>query len=205
MLTLSITNASSLLRVHRRGPNSDIVQTILGARNDPQRRIYNQTGNPWFSTPSGGDILDRTDLHSIARTSEYLLFVGCLYFQPINVSDRHSLQVLAPVWDMEKIRIATRAKGFQGSVEVNDQQELDSAIVKLPEEVPENCFEEESGRTTAKPMTWFARGKWLEPAVLVENVLFDPHVRAESVLYERTSLSIVPHTADCPIAGNSAF
>ena len=179
ILALSLNSDSTAPRVHRLAPTSKIVKTIVGVENDTKEGIYNRTGDLWFYNREESDF-DRRELQSIARTSEYLLSVNCLYFKPFNMSDQHSLEMLSPeVWDSELRPLSSNSAR---SLEAKALDELsDPASIKIPESYQSEDDTKE-GLAAAASLNWALHGTWLESATFVENVFFAPYVKAENIL-----------------------
>ena len=187
VLALSLTSGSKAQlspKIHRSAPTSEDVKTILGVENDISRGIYNRTGNMWFLNREVSDSLDRRELQSIARTSEYLLSVSCIYFKPFDMSDQHSLEILSPHWRLVREQYLRRMSS--DSLNSREAKDLDGvpdpASFHIPEPYQDKDNDREEDTAGMKSLTWSRHGTWLESATFVENIFFVPYVKSENVL-----------------------
>ena len=174
VLAMTLASGTTFPRLHQQAPTSEDVQIILGVQNDPKRGIYNQSGNIWPFDRQEGDSITRGDLHSIARTSEYLLSVSCYYFKAFDMSDGQSLQMLTSE-DLTP-------KPPQATETAEGQPEPDPTLISLPEEILEENINETRDGPTRNLLTWDSKATWLESAIFVENIFFAPDVNLGSVL-----------------------
>ena len=184
VLALTLTSGSTPARSHQRAPTSEDVQIILGVKNSTEHGIHNQSGNIWPSDRQEGDIIARSDLHSIARTSEYLLSVSCCYFRAFNMSDEQSLQVLTsnPISIERRDSIDMTPKPPQVAGGVDGQPDPDPALISLPEEVSDEHTNEATGEPARSSITWNSKATWLESATFVESAFFAPDVSLGTTL-----------------------
>ena len=174
VLAMTLASGSTSPRLHQQAPTSEDVQVILGVQNDTKRGIYNQSGNIWPFDRQEGDSINRGDLHSIARTSEYLLSVSCHYFKAFGMSDTQSLQILTSKDPAPKPSQDTKA--------ASGQPEPDPTLVSLPDEIREEDINKTDDEPTRNTLTWDSKATWLESAIFVENIFFAPDVNLALVL-----------------------